>query len=86
MIRKVIFINDCFKNVDFENLSHEELCDKGFTKGVVAGFNHDTEFDIEHSIEMAKKICSDANSTLAVVYEYEEDKQVSFGFYNLKQK
>ena len=84
MIRSILFTGDKFLNVDFKNITADQLEINGFVKGVGEVVLNKLEFDSNKHINNCKKVCEVCNSDLAVVYKNEFDDKITIEFYHKK--
>ena len=84
MIRSILFTGDKFLNVDFKNITADQLEINGFAKGVGEVVLNKLEFDANKHINNFKKVCEVCNSDLAVVYKNEFDDKITIEFYHKK--
>ena len=84
MSRSILFTGDKFLNVDFKNITADQLEINGFVKGVGEVVLNKLEFDANKHINNCKKVCEVCNSDLAVVYKNEFDDKITIEFYHKK--
>lgn len=83
MKKYVIYLNDEFKNIDFKNLSNDELTAKGFKKSVPVIYKNKEEFNIDTVLKTSKQICESAKTKLIAVITEELNNEITSYFYNI---